>query len=178
MAKQVLRNSNYIIIPSLTMHSNDAAEYEITKQASVKLNNIKIDQKINSVSVDAILKLDDYTIALMFTAPHRKVNRTQDIVKNDKIGILEISLDKAEQWLYGSDNKGKYTQALKENIINGIECKSWNYHPRQIILEKRYNVNLNQTNFVTSAKYGKCVICGNNLLKTGVCVSCKDTYTQ
>ena len=189
MAKQLLKDANALTLPSLTMYTNDATKYEVAKNSSIKCNDLKVDVKIDTTTVDATFKLGKYSVAIFFTAPHRKDSIPHEIMSNDKIGILEISLIDATQWLYGNNNRGSYRKTLEHNIINNVKCKSWIYHPRKSAIEKQYNVSLYREmqhnfndsvnmydtpdiNYVTSDSYGECVICGKNLTSNGSCPEC------
>jgi hypothetical protein len=143
MAKQVIQTAESINLPSLVMYTSDAKEVNITEQQEVLLNDVKIEQKVSSVSVDAILKIGGYEIIVVFSAPHKLIdNSVLNVVDGDKSGVLEISLFDAYQWLFGCNNQGKYTQAIKLNILEKNNCKKWLYHPRKLIFEKRYNIEL------------------------------------
>lgn len=162
MAKQILKGAKTIALPSLTMFANNSTKYEIAKRTIVDCNDLKIDTSFNSTSVDATFTLGQYTIAVYFAAPHREKYYSSE-KKNDDIGILEISLNDARQWLYGNNNRGNYRKILEKKIINDVKCKQWTNHPRQAFVEnkynvnlskeKQYNVNLNRPEISTTAKY-------------------------
>jgi len=203
MAKQILKEASAITLPSLTMYTNDVTKYEVAKRTTVKCDDLRVDVAIDSTTVDATFKLGKYTIAVFFTAPHKKDKLSLENINNDKIGILEISLNDAKKWLYGNSKRCNYRKTLELNIINSVKCKKWIYHPRKNTIEKQHNVSLHKEkyhgvdlnkpnfasskkhfnepikkhdmpdrNYVTSGKYGKCVICGNNLTKSGACPDC------
>lgn len=193
MAKQIIKDAKTVTLPSLTMYTVDGTKYEIAKEKSIKCVDLKVDETIGTTKVDAKFILGKYTVALFFTAPHRRYSVPHEIMSNDKIGILEISLNDAAQWLYGNNNRGNYRKTLEHNIIDSTKCKNWICHPRKISIEKQCTVKLyiekkhiyNESaemydtpdmNYVTSENYGKCVICGKNLTSKGSCLECMRRY--
>lgn len=143
MAKQVIETAVSISLPSLVMYTDDAKKVRLTEQQEVLLNDVKIEQKVKSISVDAVLKIGGYDIVVIFTTPHKFIdNGFHNAIGSEKVGVLEISLSDAYQWLFGCNNQGKYTQAIELNILTNINCKKWLYHPRKLILEKKYNIEL------------------------------------
>jgi hypothetical protein len=143
MAKQVIKSAVSINLPSLVMYTSDAKKVRITEQQEVQLNDVKIEKKVSSVSVDAILKIGGYDIIIFFTTPHKVTdNSIINAIGSDRIGVLEISLSDAYQWLFGCNNQGKHTQAIELNILTNINCKKWLHHPRKLIIEKKDNIEL------------------------------------
>jgi hypothetical protein len=143
MAKRVIETALSISVPSFVMYTSDAKEVKLTEQKEIFFDNVKIEQKMNSVSVDAILKIGEFSIFVIFTTPNKPFdNNILDAIDNNKAGILEISLSDAYQWLFGHKNQGKYTQALKLNILSNVDCKRWLYHPRKLTIEKQHNIKL------------------------------------
>ena len=76
MAKQVIKSAVSINLPSLVMYTSDAKKVSITEQKEVLLNDVKIEQKVSSISVDAILKIGEYDIIVIFTAPHKFIDNS------------------------------------------------------------------------------------------------------
>lgn len=202
MAKQILKDAKTITLPSLIMFANNSKKYDIAKKTTVECNDLKIDTTFNSTTVDALFTLGQHTILVYFAAPHREKSLSSEI-KNNNVGVLEISLNDAKQWLYGNNNKGNYRKTLEKNIINDVKSKSWVNHPRIKFIEKKYNVSLHKGkqynvnpnkqefitskryydnpitedgDYVTSTTYGECVICGNNLNKNGGCPICQQRF--
>ncbi|MCP4323225.1 MAG: hypothetical protein GY787_15545 [Alteromonadales bacterium] len=187
MAKQVIKTAKSIQLPSLIMYTNDAVEVKVSEQAVVLLDEVQIDQKVNAVSVDATLKLGEYIIAVIFTTPYSHCdNYACNLSSNDHVGILEISLENSVQWLFGSNNQGKYAEVLKSKILEDNDCKKWRYHPRKLVIESQKNMLLNEQcpvlplqqepeqHFHTIEKRQyKCIKCGNNWFGTHICSNCK-----
>lgn len=184
MAKQVIATASSIELPSLTMYTNENIEVKVSKQKSASLDTVKIEQKVNSVQVDATLKLGEYIIAVIFTASHRHFDdSTVSLIGCEKVGVLEISLTNAMEWLFGSNNQGKYAQVLKSNILLNNSCKRWLYHPRKSIIEKQYGIELYEkcpvalgqhahTPAAIERKHYKCIMCNNNWYGTHKCNNC------
>jgi len=184
MAKQIIKKADSITLPLLNMYTNEAVKVNISEQKTVTLDKVEIDQKINSVEVDATLKIGRYIIAIIFTAPHRQLKDYNPVItKSNKIGLLEISLTDADQLLFTSNNQGKYGQVLKTHILSKNKCKRWVYHPRISIIEKKHGIDLYEKNLtlldnhdekpkVVEHKTYKCLECGGKWYGTHQCVAC------
>ncbi len=185
MSKQVMANASSIMLPSLTMYTIEGAEVKVTEQQEVSIDDVEIEQKIHQFSADAILSVGDYIIAILFSAPHRPLDCiTEELIANDKIGVLEVSLFEAYHWLFKSNNQGKYTQSLKQNILSNSDCKRWLFHPRKSAVEKQFDIELFESNqapiektFMHSHnvehKQYKCVWCSRTWYGTHVCSHCR-----
>jgi len=184
MAKQIIQSANSIQLPPLIMYTSEAFEIKVSGQKKVIIDEIEIEKKVNSVPVDAMLRIDKYFIAVVFTSPHsHRDNNTSSITSNGKVGVLEISLENAVQWLFGSNHQGKYIEVLKSNILENNNCKRWLYHPRKSVIEHQNNISLNETcpvkshqqgqaqHYVKEKKY-KCIRCDNRWFGTHKCSSC------
>ena len=185
MAKQVIASASSIQLPSLTMYTSEGVEVKVSEQKLVLLDNVEIESKVNSVLVDAMLKLGEYVIAVIFTTPHKHVDDSMvSIISNDKLGVLEISLINAMEWLFRSNNQGKYAQVLKSNILLKNDCKRWFYHPREFVIKKQYDIELYKTCPVileqqdytlhsVEHKWYKCIMCGKDWYGTHECNNCR-----
>jgi hypothetical protein len=143
MAKQVIKTAHSIQLPSLTMYTDQAIEVKVSEQKVVQLDQVKIEQKINSVTVDASLTLGKYIISVIFTTLHSHYE-TSSLISSDKVGVLEISLTDAVHWLFNSNNNGQYSQVLKSHIVSNDDCKKWLSHPRTSAIESQNNISLNE----------------------------------
>jgi hypothetical protein len=191
MAKQVIETATSITVPPFVMYTSDAEEVTVTKHKQpqdVPLDSVKIEQKVGSIPVDAVLKIGEYDIAVIFTTPHKDNvidSGLIDTMGGDKVGALEISLSDAYQWLFGCNNQGRYTQAIELNILKDANCKKWLYHPRKSVLEKELNVDLYRTKKAKEVIKGvvfnqkkfryECVICHHQWIGSIHCEGCKTT---
>lgn len=182
MAKQIIKSAYSIQLPPLTMFSDEAVEVKIAHQKEIQLEDVQIEQTVNSIKVDATLKLKGYLIGIIFSSPNRPNKYcASQIPKSDNVGILEVSLEDAAKWLFGCSHQGEYTKVLESNILKNNDCKKWHYHPRQAVIEKQQNTILSHEYptsprkevYPVKEKEYKCVMCGNIWLGTHNCSNCK-----
>jgi hypothetical protein len=133
---------------------------------------------------DAVLRIGGHVIAVIFSTPNKNL---ENIAFNsddfDKVGILEISLSNAHQWLFDSNNQGQYSQILKSKVLSNNTGKKWIYHPRKAIIEKQYNIELHDSipkilgtyqqeiHQVKHRQYS-CIMCKHNWFGTYECERC------
>lgn len=166
------------------MYTRDGKEIRIADEKEVIINNVEIEQRLNSISADAVLRIDGYVIAVVFSTPCKNLDNL--IFNSDgsyKVGVLEISLSNAHLWLFESGNQGKYSQILNSNILSNNKCKKWIYHPRKATIEKQYNIELLESipqilgiyqpiiNQVEHKHY-KCIMCKDDWFGTHDCERC------
>jgi hypothetical protein len=137
MARQIIESEieltlpDYIeAIPIEDTFPPDVLEVSITNQKKIKLTNVELEKVFSGVSVDIIGEIKDFKFIIYFTHPSREVPFELVEPKNNKCGIISISLNnipalfsKAE---YGLES---YHTILKKFLIDDTQFKKWIYHP-------------------------------------------------
>lgn len=187
MAKQVISTVDSIRLPSLTMYFVDGKEVLITKQKVAEVDEVNLEKNVSQVYADAVLGIGKYIIAVIFTAPHKFADiYTPQGDQSKNIGVLEISLAKAYEWLYGNKINGGYSKKLSHHIINDVENKKWLYHPRVKHIEKEYSAELLMVrhtkedkmvdrSYYSDSKNYVCRMCSHRWYGTHICPEC-NTY--
>ena len=187
MAKQVISTANSINLPSLTMFFADGKEVNVAKEKIATIDIIGLEKHISEVYADAVLSVGKYLIAVIFTAPHKIADvYTPHGEQSENIGVLEISLAKANEWLFGDKINGEYSKRIYHHIINDAANKRWLHHPRVKIIENVNNLELLATRPVeyrdmefrscyveNKNKNYKCLICNHKWFGTQTCPNCK-----
>jgi hypothetical protein len=183
MAKQIMATANTINLPAFIMYTQNAQKIKVTDEKMVRVDYVEIERKYHSIAADALLKLGEYLIAIIFSSPHKNNHHViPDQGGLETIGVLEISLFDAFHWLFKANHEGKYSEILKHHILSSNDHKKWRYHPRTAILEKKYHVVLSEkapiqnyfddeSQYVEQKRY-VCLICGNDWFGTVECVRC------
>ena len=183
MAKVLIRQTETLTLPAHKMYSNEGKEFTVSKKTRIEVDSAKIVQRVGNLSVDAIVVSHGHSIAISFTAPHRKNNQKIETDNKEISSVLEISLNAAKDWFYQDKIKGEYKKTLRNAVIDSSDNKMWRVHARQKFIEKKYNIKLNKSRLSqneisnTSVKpIGDknyiCKWCNNKWLGKHVCANC------
>jgi len=143
MAKQIILNAKSIRVPELKLYTNQAESIPITSEKTLSFDNVEVEQRLLSIHFDVIIKLENYSIAIIFSTPERQADLSDfNIFKSSTIGILEIPLSKTDSLLSQRNIAGKYSEILSEYILGNAANKKWLYHPRKSLIEKKKGLQL------------------------------------
>lgn len=143
MAKQIILSAKSIKVPQLTLYTNQSEQISITPEKCLSFDSVELEQRIQSLNFDAVINFKNYSIGVIFSTPNRKTFVSDfNTFESNTIGILEIDLFKIESLLLQKNISGKYTEILKDYILESTTNKVWLYHPRTSLIEEKTGTQL------------------------------------
>lgn len=185
MAKQVIKEIDHLVTPAFAVFA-DGKSMIFAEQKTVYPTQIETETSKSGIFMDAELSFGGYTVGLCFTTPNKFAEPNVGGLRDaKKTGLLEISLVRAQEWLFKGNAEGHYKDRLKEKIVADAGIKRWLSHPR----EKKYQAEngvkitpfrltdyLNQQGLnyrEDSSKKFQCLMCEKVWQGVGYCSACE-----
>ena len=141
MAKQLIGASCELKLPEYREHAfsyfkvgqeRRNIEYLITREQSVKLEDVEVEKSFQGIRIDVFGKVKQYPFGIYFTHPGREQPVDPERFQKMHIGIIEIDLTDLKDRLAQARSSGStYEIALKNFLASDIQSKRWLYHPRK-----------------------------------------------
>lgn len=186
MSKQILSEGGMLSLPELVVSKVKAvprlggfsSSITATKASTIRVENGLIDPKLGNMKFDVGFNVSDWFLYIMLLCPgHTGLDLNQMGELVGKIGVLEIDLEPAESAY--RESKGRFSDWLRDYLLDYVKSKSWIYHPRKQAAEIQAELDLGRQIAKVQNALGGAIACVSDAgaaTEKYHCVMCKFDY--
>ena len=105
-------------------------DYLVADESLLKLDDVQVGVQFCGVAVDVLGFVQNVPFVVFVTYKERCLPSELKDPSITKCGIVELNVNAVPR-LFKQEDKGQYKEVLRRYIEEGVEGKTWAYHPRE-----------------------------------------------
>ncbi|MEY8216572.1 MAG: competence protein CoiA family protein [Colwellia sp.] len=122
---------------------SNRVDFTITEESLIVLRTPGIGVNFSETVVDILGYVNDIPFIVYITYKDRIIPIDINPPNCERCGVVEVNVNGLLS-LFKKEKEGNYIQVLRRFIEEGIEGKSWVYHPRTAIVKKQAELKMKQ----------------------------------